>query len=348
MKFILLILICEVVYLNAQQCFQQSSIFSYIFKSDMPNTQNDEWNYQTITSFEQCKQGITTDTKNFEISQVSLLSNKISLDVEEIIDLVMNNTQGPLVQYKTNRITLTSWGVNNIARYQSQYFTIGPAEHNFDFWAKAPDAEIQVYFVQDQLYQSCDVEPLYAVLSIPVYVISETQNIKYAININVTNQIQVIGSFNFKQNILGAYDSDMTSYVSYKAPINIPPCGNANWFVLTQPQFIKSELLNSLLQSNAVNALQRINFDGTYLNFIKGRFVYEGEDNMKDYDDNVEWAATWIASIIPCLLFALVVCIYGQYEISNIGRYKRPEPKQHDGIEQESLKQDDAGDKKFG
>ncbi|CAK63878.1 unnamed protein product (macronuclear) [Paramecium tetraurelia] len=347
MKFALLILICEVVYLNAQQCTEQSSILNYIFNSDKPNIENNEWNYQTITSFEQCKQGITTDTKNFEISQVSLLSTKISLDVEEIIELVINKTQGPLVQYKTNTIKLTSWGVNNIARYSSQYLTIGPAEHNFDFWAKAPDAEIQVYFVQDQFYQNCEVEPLYAVLSIPVYVISETQNIKYAININVTNQLNVIGSFNFKQNILGAYSSDMTSFVSYKAPINIPPCGNANWFVLTQPQFIKFELLKTLLQLNAVDALQRMNLDGTYLNFIKGRFIYAGEDDMKDYDDNVEWAATWVASIIPCLLFALVVCIYGQYEISNIGRYKRPQAKQPEGMEQESLKQDDAADKKL-
>lgn len=78
---------------------------------------------------------------------MSLLSSKISLDVDEMIEFVMNTTSSPFAHYKTDQILLTSWGINNIVRYQSNYFTIGLAEHNFDFWAKSPDAEIQVYFI---------------------------------------------------------------------------------------------------------------------------------------------------------------------------------------------------------
>ncbi|CAD8202023.1 unnamed protein product [Paramecium octaurelia] len=347
MKYALLFLIFEVVFVTAQLCTETNSVQNYKYKANSPNTQNNEWNYQSITSFQQCKQGITSDTKNFDISQVSLLNPKISLDVEDMIQLVMDNASGPLAQYKTDQIKLTSWGATNIARYQSVYFTIGSAEHNFDFWAKAPDAEIQVFFIQDQIYQQCDVEPLYAVLSIPVYGLTETQDIRYAINLNVTTNLDQITDFDFKQNILGAYNSDMTSFVSYKAPLNIPPCGNTNWFVLTQPQLIKQSLLFGLLGLNFEKTLQRTQLDGTNLNFIKGRFIFEGEDNMKDYDDTVEWAATWVASIIPCLFFALIVCVYGQYELSNIGRFKRPEAKQHEGMEQEALHQDDAVENKL-
>ncbi|CAD8195938.1 unnamed protein product [Paramecium pentaurelia] len=345
MHYTLLLLICEIIYVKALLCTEQSSILSYVFKLDNPNASNNEWNYQTITQFGQCKQGITTETKNFEVSQVSLLSQKISLDVQEMIELVMNNTSEPQAKYKTNQIKLTSWGINNIARYESQYFTIGLAEHNFDFWTQVPDAEIQVYFIQDQLYQQCETEPLYAVLSIPIYGLTETQDIRYAINMNISKNLDVTTFFNFKQNILGAYYSDMSSFVSYKASLNIPPCEDANWFVLTQPQFIKVELLKRLLELNTLKNLQRINLDGKHLNFIKGRFIYEGEDDLKDYNDTVEWAATWVASIIPCVFFALIVCVYGQYELSNIGRYKRPQVKSHE--EQEALQQDDAIDKKL-
>ncbi|CAD8200596.1 unnamed protein product [Paramecium pentaurelia] len=347
MQYILLFLIFEVVFVTAQLCTESNPILNNMYKANNPDIQKKEWNYQSITSFEQCKQGITSDTKNFDVSQVSLLNPKISLDVGEMIQLVMDNASGPLAQYKTDQIKLTSWGATNIARYQSVYFTIGKAEHNFDFWSKAPDAEIQVYFIQDQIYQQCQNEPLYAVLSIPIYGLTEIQDIRYTINMNVSTNLDQITDFNFKQNILGAYHSDMTSFVSYKAPLNIPPCENTNWFVLTQPQFIKQILLQSLLGLNAVNTLQRTQLDGTYLNFIKGRFIYEGEDDMKDYDDTVEWAATWVASIIPCLFFALIVCVYGQYELSNIGRFKRPDVKQHEGVEQEALHQDDAIENKL-
>ncbi|CAD8122527.1 unnamed protein product [Paramecium sonneborni] len=347
MQYTIVFVIFEIFFVATQQCNENNAIFSYVFKANIPNSQNKEWNYENIGAFEQCNQGVTTDAKNFDVSQVSLLNSKISLDVEEFIQLAMNSTSGPYAQYKTDQIKLTFQGIENIARYQSVYFTIRPAEHNFDFWSQVPDAEIQVYFIQDQIYQQCQSEPLYTILSIPIYALQETQNIRYSININVTKNSEVITNFNFKQNILGTYDSDMTSFVSYKAPLNIPPCEITNWFVLTQPQFIKVQLLQTLLGFNTQSNMQRTQLQGEYVNFIKGRFIYEGQDNLKDYDDTVEWAATWVASIIPCLFFALIVCVYGQYEISNIGRFRRQEIKYHEGVEQEALHQDDAIEKKL-
>ncbi|CAD8121571.1 unnamed protein product [Paramecium sonneborni] len=347
MQFTILFLVCEVVYVISQQCNENNPILNYTFKANSPNTQNKEWNYEGIGSLQQCIQGVSADTKNFDVSQVSLLNSKISLDVEEMIQLEMNKIQGPYAQYRTNQIKLTFWGIDNIARYESQYFTIRPAEHNFDFWSQVPDAEIQVYFIQDQIYQQCQSEALYAILSIPIYALQETQDIRYAININFTGNQVITENFNFKQNILGVYNSDMASFVSYKAPLNIPPCEITNWFVLTQPQFIKQPLLQTLLSLNTQSSMQRTLSQEQQMNFIKGRFIYEGQDDLKDYDDTVQWAATWVASIIPCLFFALIVCVYGQYEISNIGRFRRPQVKQHEGIEQEALHQDDAIENKL-
>lgn len=45
----------------------------------------------------------------------------------------------------------------------------------------------------------------------------------------------------------------------------------------------------------------------------------------KDLNDTAEWAATWVAAIIPFIFFSFIGCIYGMWRISNVGRYKRPE-----------------------
>ncbi|CAD8181073.1 unnamed protein product [Paramecium pentaurelia] len=121
--------------------------------------------------------------------------------------------------------------------------------------------------------------------------------------------IGTISDFNFKQNILGTIKSDISSYVTQKASIN-----NSNIYLIFQT------LLNCLLVCIHKSYLLQTGLV-RWIILIESIKQYEKNIEFADQNDTVEWTDTYITNIIPYLIFEIVVCIYGQYEISNIGRY---------------------------
>ncbi|CAK89490.1 unnamed protein product (macronuclear) [Paramecium tetraurelia] len=322
-----------------QLCEQPIRYESYQYSINIIDPKSAQiWNYDDLTRVNTNCPPLTSDLKDIESSAIQLLDLQIILDIPENLTITRNRTAGPTVQYQTDGIKMRSQGVNNYVSYQSQFFQFTYAEHSLDFQTQTPDGELQIFMIQDQLYSLCDIEPIYSVLSFPIYKLSEQQQLKFRGQFNINTD--TISDFNFKQNILGTVKSDISSYITYKAPINIPPCSTAYWYVSTNPLFFQQDQLDQLLQQNQYNKMKRAELQNTVIQYNKGKILFYGDTEFGEYDDTVEWAATWIASIIPCLIFALIACVYGQYEISNIGRYRRQEVK-HVEPEIEMLNQEE-------
>ncbi|CAD8191288.1 unnamed protein product [Paramecium pentaurelia] len=322
-----------------QLCLQPIKYESYQFSINIIDPKSGQiWNYDDLKQVNPNCPATTTNLKDIESSVIQLLDLQMILDIPENITITRNRTAGPTVQYKTDGIKMRSQGINNYVSYQSEFFQFTYAEHSLDFQSQTPDGELQIFMIQDQLYQLCDIEPIYSVISFPIYKLSEQQPLKFSGQFNMN--ADTMSDFNFKQNILGTIKSDISSYITYKAPINIPPCSTAYWYVSTNPLFFRQDQLDLLLQQNQQNRMQRVEMENIEIQYNKGKILFYGDVEFADYNDTVEWAATWVASIIPCLIFAIVVCVYGQYEISNIGRYKRPEMK-HNEAEIEMLNQEE-------
>ncbi|CAD8096053.1 unnamed protein product [Paramecium sonneborni] len=343
-----MLILCLILvgYVLSQKCNQNLDYQSYKFSMNTVDPKSGQlWNYDDIQQVISICPATTSNMKEIQSSVMELLNLQIILDIAENLTITKNSTAGPTLQYRTDGIKMRSQGLNNYVSYQSEFFQFSFAEHSLDFQSSIPDGELQIFMIQDQLYSLCEIEPIYSVISFPIYKLPEQQTLKFSADFNMSSD--TLSNFNFKQNILGNIKSDTTSYITYKAPINIPPCLTANWYISSIPLFFKQDQLSQLLSQNPYNNMKRVEIDNSVIHYNKGKILFYGDSEFTDYDDTVEWAATWVASIIPCLFFAIIVCIYGQYEISNIGRYKRPQVKHVEGEIEVLNQHDDQLDKQL-
>ncbi|CAD8181075.1 unnamed protein product [Paramecium pentaurelia] len=157
-----------------QLCLQPKKYDQYQFQINQISDQ--KWNYDNI---QQCKNQFKVFCKlqlfsyNIQFKRYRKFTHTFSRFKNNFgytwkFNYKNEQKSGPTLQYLTD-----GQGINNQVSYQSKFFQFTFAEHNFAIQSETPNGELQIFMIQDQVYQLCDVQPIYSVISFLIYKLQE-------------------------------------------------------------------------------------------------------------------------------------------------------------------------------
>ncbi|KAM3135822.1 hypothetical protein pb186bvf_012075 [Paramecium bursaria] len=281
------------------------------------------WNYNDLTK--KCTAYLNTNysvtnTLTIDTTNTVLTGQKILLEYLPNDTVTLSNTTLPFQQYQIGGLKLRVQSLGNPNQvYNSLFFEFRDDLFELDTQnQKTQFQELHVVFQLSSTYQSScpkntNIDPQYAVL---VFKLINDPNYKAPLNFT-TGASQ--SNFNFRKQITSQIANLGSTYYSFKMPLTYAPCNMTQYFLVTQPLFYNGSSLNiPTTTTSGIIAISNVDFQ-------KGRFIYFEDDQYKYVDEVTPWAATWAASVAPCLFLAFVSCVYGSYRLSNIGRYQRPD-----------------------